>query len=124
MRRIFAIAMIGALMCSTALPLWASACEAMKVTPMCHRMAAEHHCEMEQQDDQATPEQAIPVMSSHSGYCPMHCCMQSSAGTAGAVASASTAISLPVVQHQVSFSNPTFTTSGFSSHTDRGPPLT
>jgi hypothetical protein len=95
----------------------------MKATPMCHRMAAEHHCEMEQQDDNSIPQESVPAMSSHPGYCPMHCCTQSSAGTSGAVASVSTAISLPTIQHRVSFSNPTFAASGFSSHTDRGPPL-
>lgn len=90
---------------------------------MCHRMAAEHHCEMEQQDGDSMPQGTVPVMSSHPGYCPMHCCMQSSAGTASAVASASTATSLPAVRDRISLSNPTFTHSGFSSHTDRGPPL-
>ena len=122
MRRILAITVIGALICATGLPLWASACANMKTAPMCHRMAPEHHCDMESQDDSGDQETGL-TMSSHTSDCPMRCCMQSSAGTSIAVASRSDAVLLPVITDPVYSTTPTFVTNGFSSHTDRGPPI-
>jgi hypothetical protein len=88
---------------------------------MCHRMAAEHHCDMEPQDDSMDQGTGL-VMASRASDCPMHCCMQSGSGTSIAVASHSAAVLLPVVTEAIYSPTPTFVTNGFSSHTDRGPP--
>src|SRR5215467_4773313 len=112
MRRILAILVIGALICATGLPLWASACASMKTAPMCHRMAAEHHCDMESQDDSGDQETGL-VMTSRASDCPMHCCMQSGPGTSIAVASHSDAILLPVITNPIYSPTPAFVTNGF-----------
>lgn len=121
MRRILAISMIGALICATGLPLWASACASMKTAPMCHRTAAEHHCDMESQDDSGDHETGL-VMTSRISDCPMHCCTQFSPSTTVAVASISDSILLPATTDRIYSPVPIFVTNGFSSHTDRGPP--
>lgn len=122
MRRILAISVIGALICATGLPLWASACASMKTAPMCHRTAAEHHCDMESQGDSGNQETGL-VMTSRISDCPMHCCTQFSPGTSVAVASTSRTVLLPLTTDRIYSSTPTFVTNGFSSHTDRGPPV-
>lgn len=121
MRRILAISVISALICATGLPLWASACASMKTTPMCHRTTAEHHCDMEAQDDSGDQETGL-VMTGRVSDCPMHCCTQFSPSTIVAVASISDSILLRVTTDRIYSHTPTFVTNGFSSHTDRGPP--
>jgi hypothetical protein len=88
---------------------------------MCHRMAAHHHCEMmgHQDDSDSEPESAV---TSHPGDCPMDCCMRDSAGTGIAAVSITAAPLLLIAQDRVSYSTVLFTSNGFSSHTDRGPP--
>jgi hypothetical protein len=96
----------------------------MKTTPMCHRMAAQHHCDS-MMDDQQEDADAIPVpaVSSRPADCPMDCCMQATTVT-NAVAIPHNAVPLLLtIEKQVSFTPVPFTATGFSSHTDRGPPL-
>lgn len=126
MRRIFAITLIASLIFSVASPAWATACAAMNKTPMCHRTAAHHHhCEMmmEQEHETATPDSEA-AMHSLPGKCPMNCCTQSQAGNSVAAPVISLLPQLAVAEYHTVLTTVVFTRSGFSSHTDRGPPLT
>lgn len=128
MRRFLAITAIVALILSTGLPVWASACTAMGKgkdnAPMCHRTAAHrHHCEgmAEQQDEPAAsgPETAF---TGRSDECPMQCCTQLQTGNGTAVTAISFQPELAIVDYRVVSPPIAFISSGFSSHTDRGPP--
>jgi len=126
MRRIFAITLIAGLIFSTASPVWAAACAGMHTTPMCHRTAAHHHhCDMmmdqDKQDETASPESQTGI-SAVPGKCPMQCCMQAQAGNGTAVPAISFLPQLDAAEYHVDFAMVVFLTSGFSSHTDRGPP--
>lgn len=126
MRRIFAITLIASLIFSVASPAWATACAAMHKTSMCHRTAAQHHhCEMmmEQEDETAAPDSEA-AMHSLPGKCPMNCCMQSQARNAAAAPAISFLPKLAVTEYHAVPAAVVFTRNGFSSHTDRGPPLT
>lgn len=126
MRRIFAITLIASLIFSVASPAWATACAAMNKTPMCHRTAAHHHhCDMmmDQEDETTTPDSELAVRSLP-GKCPMQCCIQAQAGNWTAVPAISFLAQLTVAEYHTVPAKVVFTRNGFSSHTDRGPPLT
>jgi hypothetical protein len=126
MRRIFAITSILALVLSMASPVWATACASMGKATMCHRGAAQHqhHCDMmmQQQDEAATPDSEA-VFGSVPTKCPMQCCLQSQAGNGTAVLIVPLIFQLAVSDYRTNLSTVIFTSVGFSSHTDRGPPL-
>lgn len=127
MRRFLAITAIAALILSTGLPVWATACTAMNhgkdKTPMCHRTAAHHHCEtMTEQQGEAAATDPDMVFSGRSEECPMQCCMQAQAGHGTAVLAVSFLPELVVSDYQSDAPIVVFVSSGFSSHTDRGPP--
>jgi|SRR5579864_1097127 len=132
MRRLLAIAVITALICSTGMPVWASACEAMHKTPVCHRTSApqsstaahaQHHCDMMADEDDAGASDSNPFIKGHTNDCPMQCCMQASAGNGSAVAAAAFIAVLLSSESHVYVPAVAFSTPGFSSHTDRGPPV-
>lgn len=126
MRRFLAIAATACLLFSVAEPVWATACASMGKTPMCHRVAAhhQHHCEsMGEQDDENTSPDSQTLISAISSDCPMHCCGQAQIGNGTAILIVLSWPQLAVFEYCVDFPAITFTTSGFSSHTDRGPPL-
>jgi hypothetical protein len=126
MRRFFSITTILALMSSLASPLLA-ACDHSGQPMACHRGAKQKsHCEMMagHHHDSAAYDSAEPAVASResSGSCPMDCCI------AGHPTSASTMAAMPLfpalvlierTSHVVSV---VFARTGFSSHTDRGPP--
>lgn len=136
MRRVLAITVIAALICSTGLPVWAQICATGQKTPMCHRMQASqqaaqkampaHHCDsmaMEDEQDATVPSGSEAIIKGGSSECPMQCCTQANAGTNSAVpATGLKAVLLSSADH-VDVPAVTFTTPGFSSHTDRGPPV-
>jgi hypothetical protein len=124
MRRIFAITTIAALIFSMAAPVWATACAAMDKVQMCHRTVGHHHhCDMmmDTQDATAAPDSEAAV-NSLAGKCPMQCCMQAQAGNGTVLPAAVLLFQLPVSEYRIDFPAITFTSTGFSSHTDRGPP--
>ncbi|HEY6251962.1 MAG TPA: hypothetical protein VI685_18550 [Candidatus Angelobacter sp.] len=131
MRRLLAITVITALICSTGMPVWASACQAMNKTAMCHRTPlhqsstaahARHHCDMMAEEDEASASESTSVIKAHPNDCPMQCCMQGITGNGSAVpATALIAVLLSFEDH-VCIPAVAFSTPGFSSHTDRGPP--
>ena len=132
MRRLLAITVITALICSTGMPVWASACEAMHKAPMCHRTPssqttpashAQHHCDMMMDDDQSGQSESNSIMKDHASECPMQCCMQANAGTGHAIPAAGLIAVLLSSEDHVDVPAVTFITPGFSSHTDRGPPV-
>lgn len=126
MRRILAITSIAALILSMAAPVWATACTAMDKVQMCHRTVAQHHhCDtmMEPQDETVVP-QSEAAFKDLPGKCPMQCCMQAQAGNGTVLPAAVLLFTLLVSEYRIDFPGITFTSTGFSSHTDRGPPLT
>src|SRR5215468_692100 len=134
MRRLLAITVIAALICSTGLPVWANACVSMQRTPLCHRTPAHqhaadqtsrpvHHCDsMEPKDDTSASQSAI-VVAGHAKDCPMQCCTQAKAGASSAVAATAFIAILLSSENHLGIPAVVFSTPGFSSHTDRGPPV-
>lgn len=134
MRRVLAITVITALICSTGMPVWASACEAMHKTSFCHRVpgnttasksAPKHHCDsmvMEDEQDATPALDSETFVKGSSHECPMHCCEQAQARASSAVASATLIDGLVSSEDPIYVPAVPFSTPGFSSHTDRGPP--
>jgi len=133
MRRLLAITVITALICSTGMPVWASACETMHKAALCHREPAHsqvtrkaaHHCDsmdMEDEQDAAPASDSETFIKGSPHACPMQCCAQASAGTGFAIGSAALTAGLVSSEDQLYVPAVAFSTPGFSSHTDRGPP--
>lgn len=126
MRRLLAITVVVALVFSTGLPIWATACTATNQDSelMCHRTAARHHhCEsMAGRQQQADGGDAELILPSQSDGCPMQCCLQLQAGNGVAVLAIVFLPELAVAEYRVDSLPIAFISSGFSSHTDRGPP--
>lgn len=128
MRRWFSITAICALLASTAMPLVAASCPHAKMAMACHRtehaqaQGHQHHCDemAKEQNDPGSSETRI--QSALQQNCPMDCCSASQRTSAVALSAVFSTAALPLAGHDASFINPVFSTSGFSSHTDRGPP--
>lgn len=78
---------------------------------------------MQQEDETAAPDSEA-AMHGLTGKCPMNCCMQSQAGNGVAAPAISLLPLLAVAEYHTFPTMVVFTRNGFSSHTDRGPPLT
>ena len=134
MKRLFSISMMVVLLYSMYLPAWARDMEPMQAAS-CHRMPMQnaaakhagkhkgmHHCDGMDMAA-AEPSDLASIASSHSHSCPMNCCVQGTT-TSGAAVTASPLLPLPANSgaefHSASI---VFATAGFSSHTDRGPPV-
>ncbi|HLW52326.1 MAG TPA: hypothetical protein VKW06_05750 [Candidatus Angelobacter sp.] len=129
MRRLISISAICALLALPAAPLVAASCPHARMATACHRTehAHVHHCET--MDDDASVQAAesesenrVIAGSSASQDCPMDCC--SASQRTGSIA---VTASFEVTQFAASEQNLlpvpiVFSTPGFSSHTDRGPP--
>ena|SRR5258708_638138 len=133
MRRILSISAVMMLMYSAALPSVMSAMMANDAAMACHRptlgtgAAAPLHCHdmaATAGDDAmyASPADGASIMISTEQKCPMDCCTMM--GTAQqAIASAQQSLPAPaVMEHGISIARVVFSRTGFSSHTDRGPP--
>jgi|SRR5579872_133535 len=139
MRRIFAITVISGLIFSMALPAWAMS-DTVGTMSMCHRSAARHHgaspgagkgdahhgvqhCDPTtgQQSETGAPDSETS-MGSVAGICPMQCCTQAQTGNGTLVPAISFLPGLAASVYRADFTPVIFTSSGFSSHTDRGPP--
>ena len=122
-RRFLSISLIVPLCWPMALPVWASSCMQSKGAQVCHRAKHTHECGMMMHEtDEAKSSGARISAVEQDEKCPMTCCMQTSSATARPVPVA--ASSAPLLLHQafVSFESQVFTATGFSSHSDRGPP--
>jgi hypothetical protein len=82
-----------------------------------------HHCHdmdaMMAQDRDAGP---VVAGYSDSDKCPMNCCVQAVPPTVAALPAASFIPQLHVIKTSIHALVVTFSSAGFSSHTDRGPP--
>jgi hypothetical protein len=133
MRRFFSIATIAALMSSLVSPLSAAACPHSQQAMACHRIQATqahqtHHCDEMMGHDQAG--EPAPEDSSTPGFkagqsresCPMDCCTPRHVTNATAIGVGRSLPPLAVTQKVFQFVPVVFARTGFSSHTDRGPP--
>jgi len=126
MRRFFSIATVLALLSSMTSPLLAAACTGTGKAVSCHG-GAMPHCDRpmhhHHHGDDAAPEPISTLSAGESdASCPMDCCTPGHPQT-GAPATTSTNFSPLVLSDlNVHFVPVTFTSAGFSSHTDRGPP--
>jgi hypothetical protein len=131
MQRFFSILAILALLFPFASPLLVSA-ETMPYGASCHRMPMEtagthaprheHHChEMAAQATDADAGNTV-ASTANSEKCPMNCCSQSAPPTAAALHTASALPLLGATEFKMHSVAVTFSSPGFSSHTDRGPP--
>jgi len=137
MRRAVAIALVTALLVSLALPVWAAACGEMSRVPICHRTVTHHHsdstvhknhsaphCEMmASQQEEAPVQDSEQGVSDLPGKCPMQCCMQATAPNVAATSRNNLVFQPAASETQIEIQRVVFVTSGFSSHTDRGPPI-
>jgi hypothetical protein len=126
MRRFFSITTILALMSSLASPLLA-ACDHSGQPMACHRSAKQKsHCEMMagHHHDSAAPESAEPAAAGKesSGNCPMDCCIPGHPTSASTIAAIPSVPPLVLIERTPCVITVVFTRTGFSSHTDRGPP--
>ena len=127
MRRSLSITVILALVSSMLSPIMAAACTGTGKAVSCHAVAVDH-CDrpMHQHHHHvaAAPESKTAFSAApDDAKCPMDCCTP---GHLRSGATLSTHPDLPppaVSDHKIQFVAVVFTVAGFSSHTDRGPPL-
>jgi len=132
MRRLFSITTILALMSSLASPLLA-ACDHSGQPMACHRsakqkshcgMMAGHHHDSSAAESSASQSQAPAVAGlESSGSCPMDCCIPGHPTSASTIAAIPSVPPLVLIERTSRVITLVFTRTGFSSHTDRGPPL-
>ena len=126
-RRICSISIIVALLC-TLLPGQApQGCHRSSAPKMCPRTASmAHHCEtMQEQDQEQEPEGDASNITAfeREQKCPMNCCLQWKSGNLAAnLVRQIDSVELSI-EYRSDFLQPVFARTGFSSHTDRGPPL-
>ena len=128
MRRLLSITTIFALIASLTPQLWAAACSDSKQIVACHRPSAQaskvHHCDGMAQTESRGPSSTEFAPAEHSpGDCPMDCCAQRHQPTSATLPALTAVPQLTVSDLQLAIVPITFSTPGFSSHTDRGPPL-
>lgn len=135
MRRLVAISAVALLMLSSVSPLLAASCEHGQPMPACHRVQKEKeqkpHCEMMHHHDAAddaaeepAPASGGPQMHGTASQqnCPMDCCQPSGRTNAIALTATPSLPQLAVARQFPSVVSVVFSSTGFSSHTDRGPP--
>jgi hypothetical protein len=125
MRRILSITVILALCWTMVSPAWAAVCShGNGAQMMCHRTAHSHDCGMMEHHHDADSDSGPAIsMAQQDEKCPMNCCMQAGHSTAKPVSLAADVLPLLSSQAFPLFESQVFTAAGFSSHTDRGPPL-
>jgi hypothetical protein len=128
MRRLLSIAMVLALLSSAMSPL-AAACTGMRKGASCHMdMEAEagSHCDRaSHHHHQKTENTSSPSFSADNSdsKCPMDCCTPGHPQSGTAQASATLLPPLSATKRKILPVSVTFVSAGFSSHTDRGPPI-
>lgn len=121
MRRALSIALVLALCTTIVSPAWAASCCQQTMAKMCHRAQQKHHCGMMAHEHSADSDGISAIQQVQK--CPMTCCMQATSGTAAQARSSHNSVPLIIAQTFNLFESQVFTVNGFSSHTDRGPPL-
>jgi hypothetical protein len=133
MRRSLSITVILALLSSMVSPIMAAGCTGTGKAVSCHEVAMDHcdrpmhqhhHHDMAAPESTATPKSKTAFSAApNDSKCPMDCCTP---GHLRSEAKISTHPDLPppaVSDFKIQFVAVVFTVAGFSSHTDRGPPL-
>jgi hypothetical protein len=129
MRRLSSILALVAIVSSVLSPVWASNMDASH--PMlCHRVHStsaqeppKHHCEGMDEEQGSSDGAAAVLQRLTSHDCPMNCCLQANPRTAAALPATHFLPLLVTVENGLRVSSIRFSNTGFSSHTDRGPPL-
>lgn len=127
MRRSLSITAILALLSSMLSPIMAAACTGTGKAVSCHAVAVDH-CDrpmhQHHHHGMAAPESKTGVSAApDDAKCPMDCCTPGHVRS-GATVSINPTLPPPAVSdRKVQFVAVMFTVAGFSSHTDRGPPL-
>lgn len=142
MKRLFSISTVVILLASVFSPVWAADMDMQ--AGYCHRMPMQgapaqhdgkharmhHHCDgmpegmgdAEMTQAATQPSDGNSIAATHSP-CPMNCCVQGTPASGIAIAAASFLPSLAAVDAEFHFASIIFASAGFSSHTDRGPPV-
>jgi hypothetical protein len=89
-----------------------------------------HHCDAMQHDamqhsmqhDGQSASDDTTLTAGDSGSCPMNCCVQGNVQTGTLAATPVLLPQLVSAGKEIHFAPVKFTSTGFSSHTDRGPP--
>ena len=119
MRRLLSIALIAVVAESAFAPL----ADALRLDqgPACCRRNGKHHCAGMGTMSAQVPDNSAPTFNSVPEKCPVRCTVRARTNSF-AVPAVSTTLFLMTKQQVVSGRYIVFTTSGFFSHTDRGPP--
>ena len=126
MRRFLSITVIAALFSSMLSPIMAAACTGTGKAVSCHAVVADHCDRPAHQHHHAVaaPESKMALSAaSDDAKCPMDCCTPGHLRSGAAVSKNPSLPPLAVSDREIQFLPVTFTIAGFSSHTDRGPPL-
>ena len=131
MRRVISMAMVAAFLTAPLAPVWAAGqCSSVGQSMACHRMVkiepGARHCDgmPEHHHNSAPASQGMVIASSGQESCPMNCCVQGRVQSGIAAAPISIPVPMAVTDKEFSYAPVMFTSAGFSSHTDRGPPPT
>ena len=114
--------MIAALVCSLLSPASAGI-HHTAMRQVCHGTAAVHHCEMTEMNDADSDTGSDSVVSNAGPKCPMDCCALAYVAPVATPSQAFLLAPVTVSERGLHVAQVVFTASGFSSHTDRGPPL-
>jgi hypothetical protein len=123
-RRVLSMSLALALCWPMVLPAWAGSCAHSSKAQMCHRVkhtsdcAMMHHMHAEESEGSESGISAVE----QDPKCPMTCCMQAGPRTARPVPVVVDYTPSLLLESFAQFESQVFTASGFSSHTDRGPP--
>ncbi|HLY98577.1 MAG TPA: hypothetical protein VKT33_05875 [Candidatus Angelobacter sp.] len=136
MMRFTSITTIAAMICSLVAPVVPGSCLDAGKSPSCHHAMAEHrggshkyacHEHQAQEGDPATAPPSSPSIQKTASQqeCPMSCCCCAPASAGGKFMLASDAGFVVAIASSglVATRNVVLERSGFSSHTDRGPPF-
>jgi len=127
MRRFLSIATVLALLSSVMSPVLAAACTGTGKAVSCHNVTMPH-CDrtMHQHHHHGDAEAHAPASGMSAGEsdgkCPMDCCTPGHKQNGVSPIAASFLPLLMASDHSFQIVPVTFTSAGFSSHTDRGPP--
>src|ERR1700686_2274699 len=128
MRCFLSITVVATLLSSMLSPLMAAACTGTGKAASCHMVATAPHCDRPMHQHHhldAAPAEAKSALSlaDNDAKCPMDCCTPGHPRNGAAVSANSFLPPLAMSDRKFQFASVTFTIAGFSSHTDRGPPL-
>jgi hypothetical protein len=128
MRRFLSITIMAGLISSMLSPLMAAACTGTGKAASCHMVATAPSCDRPMHQHHhpgAAPAESRSSLSvaDDDAKCPMDCCTPGHPRSGAIVSANSFLPPLAVSDQNFHFVPITFTIAGFSSHTDRGPPL-